>query len=531
MTQDELIKQEIERLHERSSGDFQTLLRQVEKHRRKVELNLPQMVATLAETSQLYLEWGRGTGKTTIRGDRWSRILSEMPRSTGLFIGPSYQFILTRIIPSLVQGLEMFGLYQNLHYFIGRRPPRGWRHAWGNAFQPPENYNRYITFWNGVGVHLISQDVPGDGRGLNTDWIDGDEAMLLEPDKLQENTDPTLRGTNKRVFLKSKYFGSRFYTSSTPLSPEGKWFIDYEEKAMAEPDKITFISATCEHNRHNLRDGYLEEARRNAYSEWVYLAEYENVRPRFTKDSFYPLLDPDIHAYSNYNYSHYVTPGQAADCRGDSDLVSGIPLIVGVDWGAAINCLTANQHLPSINEYRTLKDFFVLGENQQIQDDLFRAFHEYYQYHDKKDIYLWYDSTGNHRTGNTRQTRAEQAQKLLSGLGWSVKLMTLGSTNPMHELKYLLWLAIMKEDQQIFPRYRMNKHNCRTLYISMRHARTTQGRFSEIKKDKSSEKKSSIPRQEATDLSDANDAPIFGMFYQRLRFHNSQLPGVRTLSK
>lgn len=503
----------------------------MENRQKKVELTLPQIVAGLAQQKTLILEWGRGAGKTTIRGYRWSQILREMPRSTGMHIGPSYQFILTRIVPSLVQGLEMFGIYKDLHYFIGRQPPRSWRNAWGKAYQPPERYDKYITFWNGVGVHLISHDVPGDGRGLNTDWIDGDEAAMLDPNKLQENTDPTLRGTRKSAFEKSRYFGSRIYTSSTPIAPEGKWFTDYEEKARQDPAGIAFISATCRHNLHNLRAGYLEEARKNAYSEWVYLAEYENVRPRFTKDSFYALLNPDLHLYSNYDYGYYDMPDKHVDCRGDADLVAGQPIILGVDWGAAINCLTVSQHLRSLNEFRTLKDFYVLGEDQKIQDDLFRDFARYYEHHNTKKLYLYFDNTGNVRTGNTRMTRAEQARKILREQGWEVSILTTGNTNPLHELKYLLWQAILREEDQRFPRFRINKHNARHLYISMKHARTTQGRRGEIKKDKSSERSSKIPRQEATDLSDAMDSPIFQMFHTLLRQHSGGLPGMRTTNK
>ncbi len=505
------LKEQIKRLHQKGGGDYETLLRQVQKHQQIVPLNLPQYMAAISQAKEKYLEWGRGTGKTTFRGFHWSEILNELPRSTGLFIGPSYQFILTRIIPSLVQGLEMMGIYQGLHYFIGQRPPRSWRKSWVKAYQPPGKYDRYITFWNGVGVHLISHDVQGDGRGLNSDWVDGDEAGLLNIEKLQENTDPTLRGTKKEVFKKSRYFGSKLYTSSTPLTPEGQWFVDFEDKALEHPDQIAFIKATCKHNLENLMEGYLEQAERNAYQYWVYLAEYLNVRPKWTKDSFYSLLDPDIHLYSNYDYGYYHSPGQSIDCRGDADLVKGTPLILGVDWGAAINCLSVNQHLQSINEFRTLKSMYVLGDEQKLQDDLFKEFHEYYRHHDNRDLYLYYDKSGNQQTGHTKQTRAEQARNQLRALGWRVNLMTIGTINPHHYEKFLLWGRILKENDPRLVRYRMNKDNCRELYLSMRNAKTKQGNNGEIKKDKRSEK-SGRPRQEATDLSDANDNPIWGMF-------------------
>lgn len=499
----------------------------MKKHSRQLVLNLPQLIAAKYYKKLKVLEWGRGTGKTTYRGKHWSDINREMPRSTGLFIGPSYQFILTRIIPSLVQGLEMFGLYRDLHYFIGTLPPRAWRKSWGTAYQPPAKYDRYITFYTGVGVHLISQDVPGDGRGLNADWIDGDEAAKLDAGKLQENTDPTLRGTEANAFRRSPYFGSKLYTSSTPITPEGRWFLDLEEYAVRHPKDAIFISADCSLNTHNLREGFLEEAEEQAYAQWVFDAEYKNIRPKFVKDSFYGLLDKDRHLYVNYDYNHYTKPGQSVDCRGDADLVRGVPLILGVDWGAQINGLTVNQHLKSVNEYRTLKSMYVLGENQEIQDDLFLNFHNYYQYHDCRDIFIWYDNSGNVQTGHTRQTRAEQAREQLSKLGWRVSLMTTGGSNPEHDLKHRLWEMILKEDLPYFPTYRMNKANCEELYISMHFARTRQGSNGEIRKDKSIEKSKTVPRQHATDLSDANDMPVFGMFKHLMRQTGYFTPSLR----
>lgn len=523
-SEEQALQKEIDRLHKKGSGDFQTLLRQVEQKRRVVQLNIPQLIASMSTAPTLILEWGRGTGKTTIYGHRMLKIITEMPRSTGLFIGPTYQAILTRIVPSLIQGLEFFGLYQNLHYFIGQKPPMKWRTGWGVAYQPPVKYDRYITFWNGTGFHLISQDVPGDGRGLNSDCILGDEAGLLNGRKLQEATDPTLRGTNTSEFKKSHLFGSKFYTSSTPLTQDGQWFVDYEQKAIKEPDKINFIPATCEHNMHNLRPGYLEDAQREAIYSWVFDAEYKNKRPKFRKDSFYLLLDSDRHCYDNFNYSYYDTVGKAQDCRGDADCIRGVPLILGVDWGAAINSLTVSQNLASIMEFRTIKVFYVLGENKEIQDDLFRDFHNYYQHHDEKLIYLWYDNTGNNRTGNTRVTRAEQAKAQLDALGWNVVLMTVGGSNPHHDLKYQLWELILKEADHRIPRYRMNRSNCRYLYLSMHNARTAQGRNGELKKDKSSEGSKNLPRQEATDLSDAEDAKVFGMFQHLLAGFDQFIP-------
>ena len=461
-----------------------------------------------------FLEWGRGTGKTTWLGDRIRRIVFGMPRSNNLLIGPTYQAILTKILPSLIQGLEMQGLYLDLHYFIGRRPPKSWK--WDYAYQPPQKFNRYIQFFNGTGFHLISHDVPGDGRGLNADSETADESALLKKQNLDENTTPTLRGSNKRAFQSSPLFLSRWHASSTPLTPSGRWFTEMEDLAIQQPDKAFFLSADSSMNAHNLGDGFLENARL-VTAPWVYEAEYLNIRPRQVKNGFYPLLDQDRHTYTSEDNGYYFKLGQIADSRGDSDLIKGKPLIVGVDWGAAINCMVVCQDLPG--EFRALKDLYVLGENKEVQSDLFIKFNNYYQHHKATNntIHLWYDNSGNASTGITKQTRAQLAAEQLAKLGWNVQRKTLGGSNPQHYKKHLLWTAIHRENESDrLPVFRMNINNCRDTWVSMFNAQAKMSSRDEIQKDKSSERSKSIKRQHATDLSDAIDTIVFGRFHSLL---------------
>jgi hypothetical protein len=528
------VRQEIARLHERGKGDWQGLSKQVLKNFKPLQYNLPQIIAAKIANQKrpivegkvqplwMFLEWGRGTGKTTYLGHHTRQLTHEMPRSNGMFIGPTYQKILTQIMPSMIQGLEMQGLFQNLHYFIGRYPPKSWK--WPMPYQPPKRPGKYVFFYTGAGFNLISHDVTGDGRGLNTDWEVGDESALLDKSKLDENTSPTRRGSNKAVFQKSNLFVSRMHVSSTPLTAKGRWFTEMEEAAMMSPEKIKFISADCRFNKENLSDTYLEDAKEGTLP-WVYDAEYLNIRPKQVKDGFYPLLDEDVHTYDGFDYNHYHQVGQSVDCRGDGDLRAGLPLILGVDWGATINCLVVNQHYD--RELRALKSMFVLGDEKKIQDDLFDDFHNYYKFHKTKTIYLWYDNTGNNQTGITRRTRAQTAKKQLESLGWTVILMTVGGRNPQYGLKQTLWNAILKESNSRLPVYRVNRSNCRDLWISMFNAQAKKSRTGVIEKDKGSERRdNSVKRQHATDLSDAMDTVVYGMFKHLLHNLDSSLPGL-----
>lgn len=528
------IRVAVERLHDRGSGDWQSLSRKVLKTFRPLEYNLPQMLAAKAALKKrpvidgkriplwLFLEWARGTGKTTYLGHHTRQLAYSMPRSNGNFIGPTYQKLLTQIMPSMIQGLEMQGLFQNLHYFIGRKPPKSWK--WPVPYQPPQKYDKYVPFFTGMGMNMISHDVTGDGRGLNTDFEVGDESALLDKNKLDENTLPTLRGSNKLAFKNKPLFVSRLHVSSTPLTSKGQWFTNMEQEAYNNPHKVSFISADSRFNAHNLSDTYLDDARSSTLP-WIFDAEYLNIRPNKVKDGFYPLLDEDRHTYEGFNYDHYHQVGQSIDCRGDGDVFPNMPLIIGVDWGSTINCLVTTQHID--REIRALKSMYVLGDNKEVQSDLFDQFHNYYKYHNNKSIFMWYDNTGNVHTGITKLTRAQMAKQQLEKLGWSVRLMTVGGRNPYHGKKQLIWNAILKEDNNRLPSFRLNKSNAKDLWISMTNAQAYQGRTDEIRKDKSGERKNNVNRQHATDLSDAIDAIIYGMFKESLSNLGNSLPSVQ----
>ena len=443
-----------------------------------------------------------------------------MPRGNGMFIVPTYKAGLTQIFPSLVKGLEGQGFYKDLHYFIGRKPPKSWK--WPEPYQPPKKYDNYIIFWNGCGINLISHDKKDDGRGLNTDFEIGDESALLDKKKLDANTLPTLRGSNKRAFKDVGLWCSRLHATSMPLTQQGQWFLDMEEACKKEPQKIHFLAADCRFNMENLHPDYIENARTTTL-KWIFEAEYLNIKPRQIKGGFYPLLSEDKHTYDDFDYTYYDKMGLEEDCRGDADLVASQPFILGVDWGAAINCLVTNQNID--NELRALKSMYVLGDNQEVQSDLFAKFIRYYRHHKTKTIYMYYDNTGNNDTGLDKYNRAQLAQKQLRAAGWTVYLRTIGGRNPSHNSKHTLWNLILQEKDSRFPKFRMNKTNCKELWISMFNATAKAGKNGEVHKDKSSERSTIIPRQHATDLSDAEDHVIYGMFKDILSGFGRSLPG------
>jgi hypothetical protein len=516
MTHNELIKQEIERIQD--SGDFQSLMRQVDDHYREIRYNSSQMLSILATKAlpikELDLEWGRGTGKTTVFAKFTRMVMQDLPRGSWQWVVPNYQKFLTEIIPSYIHALEMQGYYKDLHYFIGRRPPAKWN--WPEAYKSPVKYDNTVTFYNGFTMNLLSQDIPGSGRGLSTDGEFADEVAMLNRTKMEADSNASIRGSNMREFGKKRWFDFRLKATSTPLTLAGEWFIDREELARSQPKRHLFMRANCIENIKLgiLKPDYLSVAKAESADLEVFNAEYLNIRVRKVRDGFYALLDEDKHTYTNFDYTgNLYTPdaiGVKPDCRGDADLLPGQNLILGMDFGAAINSLTVSIQLPG--EFRTIKDFFVKGAEGKTQDDLAEDFCEYYQHHDNKIVLFWHDATGTHSTGHTKLSKAEQMEQYLAMKGWTVRRMTVHGTNPRHYEKYRVWELILGETNPRIPKFRINRANAKYTYLSMSRAKAKRGNNNEIKKDKGQERSDNLRRELATDLSDAEDNPVYGLY-------------------
>jgi hypothetical protein len=519
MSHDELIRAEIDRIAAQNSGDWQSLMRQVDDSYREIRYNSSQMLSILAcgykpTLKELDLEWGRGTGKTTIFAKFTRMISNDLPRGSWQWVVPNYQKFLTEIIPSYIHAMEMQGYYKDLHYFIGKRAPAKWN--WPESYKPPLRYDNTIYFFNGFTINLLSQDIPGSGRGLSTDGEFADEVAMLSKKKMDEESGPSIRGSNMRELGKNRWFDFRLKASSTPLTPSGEWFIEREELAMQQSHKHLFVKANCVENikLNILKPDYLEVAKASTSDIEVFNAEYLNIRCRKVRDGFYGMLSEEEHAYTNFNYTatQYAPDniGVVPDCSGDGDLVPGQSLILGMDFGASINSLTVCQHLPG--EFRCIKDFFVKGSERKTQDDLAEDFCQYYAPHTNKIVLFWHDATGSFATGHTKLSKAEQFEQYLAHRGWTVRRMTVHGTNPRHYEKYRLWELLLSASNARLPRFRINKANAKHTFLSMSRAKSKKGLNNEIKKDKSSERSDNPRRELATDLSDALDNPVFGLF-------------------
>jgi hypothetical protein len=480
-----------------------------------VNLNAPQysvVQALLLAIKYLFLEWARGTGKSTILGWVVKEAARQLPRATGILVGQTYMQMLSRTLPSTKEGLEMFGFYEGIDYVVGRH---GKKLGFEMPYQSPSKWDNVIHFRNGFILVLVSLDNPNSGRGLNSYIVIGDEAALLDPERLFNNVQTTNRA-KKVWFEKSPLLNAEIFASSTPMTKKGKWFTAIEKhiidakkgisNKIKNPNEWAFSKANAFSNAHNLTKGWFERMKANAPSLTHYNAEILNIRPKFVLESFYPSLDPSIHYYENYNNTYLETLGVKANkgsfnCKQDADLKKSKPLIIELDWGV-FNSMVISQD--DGKDWNFLKSLWV--KNPKILDDLIDdEFAPYYSSHGKKVIHLYYDRNGNARQANSKLTLAQQAIAGFKRNGWKVIEKTPPTLDPPHNEKFIVVNYLLKYGgTQGLPNMRINMHNAYDLTVSLEDAPAKEGSKG-IQKDKSSERSKTIPQEHATHLSDAFD--------------------------
>lgn len=491
----------------------------MKKNKKVVQLTIPQIVFDMAKQPKKYFEGGRGTGKSTLIGKRIRDIVINLPRSSNALVGSTYSQMLARTLPSTVEGLEMFSIYQDIDFVVGRC---GKFKGFEMPYQPPTGpmgWKNIIHFSNGTIFQLVSLDNPNSGRGLNTSTITGDEAALLDPEKLYVNVKATNRVSKAAVYNNHYLIGSEAYFSSTPLTKKGKWFTDMEKKAKEQPDKYFFMKASSLSNPF-LRKEWFTEMREECPSELIYNAEILNIRPKEVTDGFYANINPNLHYYQDHNNTYLesldITLQKTThfNSNQDNDVRVNDPLVMSFDFGV-FNCCVVSQ--PQDETYRVLKSFWA--KSPKLLDDLvLEQIIPYYKPHQEKTILLYGGHDGNNRLPNSAKTLFEQIIDLFESHGWVVHLMSRGAA-ASHFDKYLLINSMLKGNK-VLPNIAINESNNEDLIIALERAEAVESTSGGVSKNKKDEKNKEFPQQHAPHLTDAFDIPIVTMFNDQFQGTN-----------
>jgi hypothetical protein len=368
----------------------------------EVNLNSPQLLSVLNRApSEVNIE-GRGTGKSYKIGWEINQIVRNMPGSVTAITGRTFGQIYTRTLPSSLKFLDTIGYRKDEDYVIGIRPPKKWK----TPHETITKFDNFISFSNGTGFLLLSQEREGSARGPNIDREIVDEALTLNKERYDQEVSPANRGNEEHFGrLSSKpipqHHGFR-YVSSMPYSQDQKWLLDfgnyYQQEAgiflfdtwnrivkmqiqlieakqtndarlfsniwneiIRLKHKITpfisksgvlFILANAFDNIQNLGFSYiLREYEKQ--SMLIFLVEILNWIIDKVEDCYYHI-DPQKHVYYdayNDDYIHAIATDSdwdrstmnPTDCRYDLDCDPSKPLEVVPDWGSKINLFSVGQ--------------------------------------------------------------------------------------------------------------------------------------------------------------------------------------------
>lgn len=480
---------------------------------RSLKLNFPQVILTMAQYKETYFEGGRGIGKSTIIAWRIKDIVEQMPRSKCGIVCSTFQQALTRTLPSTLEGLELLGFKKDLHFWVGKRPPKEFKIP--EAHQPPLSYDNCIIFYNGTTFQLISLENPNSGRGLNLDAVIGDEAALLDFEKLSYNVLLSNRGNINR-FKHSWLHHSTLFCSTTPITTLGKWFIKQEENARSNPKDIFYLIAQSSYNIENLGIEFFKQNKR-LLTPLLYDAEIDCIRPGKVETGFYPAYNEAVHTYSasNDNYlfglNYDLAKLRERHCKFDSDVQTLKPIDIGMDYGAKINTLVAGQMDGAWvhpGKYNIINAMFV--KSPKTAPTLAQEFCDYYRYHLKKVVNYYFDHTAMYRDAVRTTTFAEEVRKVFESNGWTVNMFYCGQA-PLHDTKYLFFDLVFKEREPALPVVRINKEKCLYLTTSIEMAGAMEGRRG-IEKDKRPERQENAVDEETTHFSDAFDTLVYFKF-------------------
>jgi hypothetical protein len=519
-------------------------------------LNKPQLRALAIDAHTQVHMWGRRTGKTEGPGGAFTaRRVHDMPRANGILMGTTYEQLLTRTIPPLVAAWEKLGYYQDVHYWVRKRPPAGLRIP--KAYRTPLKYDNYIQWYNGSGMYLVSQDRPGSINGISSQWLYGDEAKFLNVERLREEAMITLSGM-RDLFGHLPHYLATCFMSDMPLANKGNWLFEYEAKMESEACELVlrlvmeygrieqllpqlnttqqrkaqrelaklqghidqlrtglthYSEASTLDNVHVLGLNTIKQMRRDLPNE-TFQSSVMNKRVVQVANGFYASLNEDYHGYHAHNYRHIdnlvldYKDQPDKNSLWDEDVNPREPLDIGLDYNNIFNSLTVGQ--PHGREYRLVNSLFV--DSPLLLDDVVQKFCDYYRHHQAKHVRFFFDHTAVAVSANKSTSYADDVCNILYANGWTVERCYLGQAWK-HYARFLLWGKLLRElDSSLF-RFRFNLTNARQWMISAQGAKTKRS-GEEWKKDKDSEKviagKPVMPPRDATHLSEAADMLIVG---------------------
>jgi len=488
---------------------------------KKIKLNRPQILLHLVNANKTYSMWGRGTGKTNGGlGPRSIHLMNKMPGAQIGLVVPSYVMGFKQIINNIAGFWQNeMGLIEGENYVIGKRPPD----EWAKPIIPVLDHKYVISFDNGSLIPVLSLEVEGSGNGFNLQALIGDEAKFFNEKRLKEAIRATRGGykqfghlaefqsqwyfTDKYegdiewMLAKRKFMDERKIKAVVAMQLEvnrliaagdegSKRLIDHYNNLLTMARKsLVFVSeASAEANREILGDKFFEDQKEES-TDIEYDVAIGNKDPDRVENSFYPEL-AERHYYSLQN-----------------DVDPGRPLIIAADYQWRISPIVTAQYgvLPGAKEL-TFNIVYSCDElhPKGLVDAVDKWCH-HFALHQDKTVYYMFDKTAVGKSPTVKPFFEVVKERLLYN-GWNVVPMNMGET-PRHDDKFKMIGRILKGSAGK-PAVKINALRNECLLTSMHRAKAFKY-HGQTSKDKTDEKKPSIPARKSTHYSDVIDMLLY----------------------
>jgi hypothetical protein len=423
-----------------------------------------QCRAKLADTTNLWIEGGRGTGKSThILAQRIDRVQWDLAGAAPVLVAATYKSIFDNILPALLEHFRR-NYMEGVYYAIGKEPPSHFAkcHSW------IKSWNHTVSFVNGSVIQFASMDRPESMLSKNVPHIFLDEMLRIPEEKFIERCLPSLRA-DRTLYGHSHYYLGITGVSSTPnFETDYDWFL-HNEKNMnpslieciqnlayqtdvrryhliryrdrlkasvseAERDKWEKEIRKCEHfirrwtERANLlRRGQHCYIRMSSFSNIKILGlDYIRNQQQVTKNpgSFNTsILSVRSHRPREMfagkfgrrhlfgdSYIYGAIDGLSAGHYSEKELFSSrhlkyyrnsLPLYAGFDPGPFMSIVFGQRSLSGRRQFRLIKNLYVIHPEQH--EELAERIDTFFDSVRRKEIFLHYDRAANQRSPHYRK--------------------------------------------------------------------------------------------------------------------------------
>lgn len=472
----------------------------------KIYLNAPQLKFIQARQRIKTSVWGRGSGKSTLIGVRTRQTLKDLPRGKIFFSSSTYAQILTKTMPAIEAMWQRFGLKEYIsaddkgHYVVGKKPPK----EFAQPYSPPRKFQNVITFFNGFTIEFLSMDRPDLARGGSYDGGDIDEAALVHREHFTKVLLPSVRG-NTQYFTSALHQQVCLYTSM-PWKTSGSWILDYEDKALSDPETYLYLEATALDNLRILGQDYIEILRKEM-TPLEFAVEVMNERMNRIDGQFYTEFNDQVHCYTPaYNYSEGERGITIDGPRQDYNPEQIIE--VSMDFSGWFNGMLCIQ--PHQKEDRVF-DLLFAKDDKKI-NHMIDEFCERYAAHRMKYVRVWGEPRGHDRQPNS-DTLYDQIKARYNQNGWACEIKSKPIRTTAHAARHYFMNELLSERNTRIPRLRINQEKCKELIIAIQMTAVRP----DFTKDKSKEKDRNFPQEHAPHFTDMLDYYFYEKYSGRSR--------------